>query len=250
MRGGEARVEPLGDVDVLVEPRHRVPELLLLQVERGVVLAELVLAVAQRVQDAVEVALGALVLAEVVGDLVAERDHPEQLLGAGGLLRVEVLDRPAQLEQRRADLGPLGQAALLERLDRRLQQPVGGLGGLADVAVAHGAHVGGLRGELRRARARRSSASRGSRRPSRPGRAARRRRRPVPSGAAVVATGARRAGAVSVSDDSAAAGGCSGAGCCASVIGRSPRAPDVTGGQSTRSAASGGAPPESSTRGR
>ena len=95
--------------------------------------------------------LGRLVLAEVVDDLVAERDHPEELPGAGGLAGVEVLDRPAQLEQGVADLGALGDAALLERPDRGLQQPVGGLGGLADVGVAHAADVGGLRGELRRA---------------------------------------------------------------------------------------------------
>ena len=119
--------------------------------ERGVVLGELVLAVAQGVQDAVEVALRRLVLAEVVGDLVAERHHAEELLGAGRLLRVEVLDGAAQLEQRRADLRALGQAALLQGLDRRAEQPVRGLGRRADVAVAHRAHVGRLRGELGRA---------------------------------------------------------------------------------------------------
>ena len=155
MPGREAGVEPLGDVDVLVEPAHRVPEVLLLEVERRVVLAELVLTVAQRVQDAVEVGLRRLVLAEVVGDLVAEGDHPEELLGAGGLLRVEVLDGATQLEQRRADLRALGQAALLQRLDRGLEQPVGGLGRLPDVDVAHGSHVGGLGRELRRAGCRR-----------------------------------------------------------------------------------------------
>ena len=119
MRGGQARVEPLGDVDVLVEPGHRVPQVLLLEVERGVVLAELVLAVAQGVQDAVEVAL------RPTGTCGSSRSTlspngimPEELLGAGGLLGVEVLDGPAQLEQGRADLRPLGQAALLQRLDR------------------------------------------------------------------------------------------------------------------------------------
>ena len=62
---------------------------------------------------------------------------------------VEVLDRTTQLEEGLADLGPLGQAALLEGLDRPVEQPVGGLGRLADVGVAHGADVVGLGGELR-----------------------------------------------------------------------------------------------------
>ena len=44
--GCHLRVEPLGDVDVLVEPAHRVPEVLLFQVERHVVALQLVLALA------------------------------------------------------------------------------------------------------------------------------------------------------------------------------------------------------------
>ena len=51
--------------------------------------------------------LSVLVLAEVVDDLVAERQEAEQLAGAGGLAGIEVLDRAAQLEQCVADLGPL-----------------------------------------------------------------------------------------------------------------------------------------------
>jgi hypothetical protein len=140
------------DSRVLVQPGHRVPELLLLQVQRGVVLAELVLAVPECVQDPLEVALCALVLAEVVLDLVPERDHPEQFLGPGGLLRVQVLDRTAELEQGLAHRRALGQSAALQRLHRRGQQPIGALRGVPDVRVAHAAHVGRLRGELGRAR--------------------------------------------------------------------------------------------------
>ncbi len=156
--GRQLRIEPLGDVDVLVQPAHRVPEVLLLHVQRDVVLAQLVLAVAQRVEDAVEVALRRLVLAEVVADAVAERDHPEDLLASARLAGVEVLHGAAQVEKGLADLAGLAQPALLERLDRRLEQPVAGLGGPADVVVAHGAHIGrlgvegrrlGLRGEQR-----------------------------------------------------------------------------------------------------
>ena len=96
--------------------------------------------------------LRALVLAEVVGDAVPERDHPQELLRPLGALGVELLDGLAQLEQGAADLRPLGEAALLERLDRRLQQPVAGLGGAAHVVVTHAAHVVGTGGELRRVR--------------------------------------------------------------------------------------------------
>ena len=147
---GQPRVEPLGDVDVLVQPTHGVPEVLLLHVERDVVLLELVLTVAQRVQDAVQVALRRLVLAEVVVDPVTERDHPEDLLAPARLGGVEVLDGPAQVEQGLADLAGLAEAALLERLDRRPEQPVARLGGAADVVVAHRPHIGRLGVERRR----------------------------------------------------------------------------------------------------
>ena len=100
----ERGVELLRDVDVLREPLHRLPEVHLLLLERGVVLAQLVLAVVERLDDGVDVRLRALVLAEVVEDLVAERDHAEQLLGAGRLLGVEVLDGAPQVEQGRRDL--------------------------------------------------------------------------------------------------------------------------------------------------
>ena len=72
--GRQPRVQPLGDVDVLVQPAHHRPQVLLLHVQGDVVLGQLVLAGAQRVQDAVEVLLGALVLAEVVGDLLADAE--------------------------------------------------------------------------------------------------------------------------------------------------------------------------------
>ena len=88
------------------EPLHRLPEVHLLLLERGVVEAQLVLTVVERLDDPVEVRLRALVLAEVVDELVAERDHAEQLLDARRLLRVEVLDGAAQIEQRRRDLAP------------------------------------------------------------------------------------------------------------------------------------------------
>ena len=92
-----------------------------------------------------------LVLAEVVDDLVAEREEAEQLAGAGGLARVEVLDRAAQLEQGGADLGALGDAALLERLDRgvcssRLEVSAA----LRMSASPMLRTLAGLRGELRR----------------------------------------------------------------------------------------------------
>ena len=66
----------------------------------GVVLAQLVLAVIQGRDDRVDLALARLVLAEVVLEPVAERDDAEQLVGreqVALLLRVEVLDRAAQL---------------------------------------------------------------------------------------------------------------------------------------------------------
>src|SRR5690606_25192997 len=109
---GELGVEALRDEDVLVEARHRVPEVLLLEVERGVVLAELVLAVVERLDDRVELLLRALVAAEVVLDLAAERDEAEELLADARLARVEVLDRAAQLQQRLAHLRAVGDAAL------------------------------------------------------------------------------------------------------------------------------------------
>ena len=89
--------------------------------------------------------------------------------GAGGLAGVELLDGAAQLQQRAADGRALGQPALLQRPDRGLQQPVGGLGRPPDVGVAHRADVVGLRGELRASGSARCSARRGSRRPSGPG---------------------------------------------------------------------------------
>ena len=52
--------------------------------------------------------LWALVLAEVVGHLVAEGQQVEPLAGALGLARVEVLDGTAQLEQGLPDLAALG----------------------------------------------------------------------------------------------------------------------------------------------
>ena len=89
----------LGEIDVLAEPLHRLPEMHLLLLQRRVVLAEFVLALVQRVQDRVEVGLRALVAVEVVAELVAEGNEAEQLLDPGRLLRVEILDRPPQVEQ-------------------------------------------------------------------------------------------------------------------------------------------------------
>ena len=189
--GREARVEALGDVDVLVEARHRVPELLLLEVERGVVLAELVLAVAQRVQDAVEVLLGGLVLAEVVGRPGRRRGAcPSSFLAPVASLgsRSSTVRRSSSRVEPTLDPSerPPSWSARTGDFSSRLR----GLGRLADVAVAHRAHVGRLRRELRRARRRghqrveeavdlRVEARQGSR-----------PRRRVPSGgAAVAATG-------------------------------------------------------------
>ena len=148
MVGGEPCVEPLGYVDVGVQAAHRSPEVLLLQIEGDVVLGQLVLAVPQGVQDSVQVALGGLVAAEVVHDLVAEGDHPEKLARPGGPARVKVLHRTAQLEQGVANLGAFSDSALLERPYRSLQQAVGGLGSSANVGVSHGTNVGRLLGEL------------------------------------------------------------------------------------------------------
>jgi len=151
--GGQLRVELLGDVDVLVQPAHRRPELLLLHVEGHVVLGQLVLALAERVQDRVEVLLAVLVLAEVVLDRLAEREDAQDLLrGLLGLARIQVLDGAAQLEERLAHLRAVGEAAAVDLADRRLQHAVALLGGLLDVGVAHRAHGGGLRLELRRLR--------------------------------------------------------------------------------------------------
>jgi len=152
--GAQRRVEALRDVDVLVEPAHRIPEFPLLEVERRVVLAQFVLPVPQGVEDRVEVALRALVLAEVVGDLVPEGDHAEDLAWRRGLRGVEVLDRPAQFDQRCAHLRARGEPTLRDRPDRRLEESVGALGGVPDVRVAHGPDVTRLGRELRRVRRR------------------------------------------------------------------------------------------------
>ena len=102
----------------------------------------------ERVQDGVEVALRALVPAEVVGHLVAERDHPRNFLVPGAWLGVEVLDGAAQLEQGCPTLEPSARPPSLSALTGAFEQPVRGLGRLADVGVAHAAHVVRLRGEL------------------------------------------------------------------------------------------------------
>lgn len=95
----EPGVEPLGDVDVLVEPPHDVPEVLL-PGERDIVALEFVLAPLRRLWSmALSLVLRGLVLAEVVHDLVPEGQPVEPLLGARGLARVEVFDGPPQLEQ-------------------------------------------------------------------------------------------------------------------------------------------------------
>src|SRR4029077_8869958 len=127
----------------------RRPEVLLLQIESDVVLGQLVLAIAERVEDTVQLALGGFVAAEVIHDLVAERDHSEKLAHSGRLARVEVLDRAAQLEQGVANLGPFGDPTFLEGAYRSLQQTVRGLCRATDVRVSHGTNIGGLFGELR-----------------------------------------------------------------------------------------------------
>src|SRR5690606_3405603 len=121
----------------------------------GVVLAELVLAVVERLDDRVELLLRALVAAEVVLDLAAERDEAEELLADARLARVEVLDRAAQLQQRLAHLRAVGDAALAQLLDRHLEHAVGDVGRRADVLVAHLPDVVRLGGELGGARVRR-----------------------------------------------------------------------------------------------
>ena len=63
------------------------------------------------------------------------------------LRRVEVLDLAAQAEQRLADLRGLGQAAVLHRRDRLLEQPVRDRGRRPDVVVAELADVLDLVGE-------------------------------------------------------------------------------------------------------
>ena len=146
--GSEGGVEVLGEVDVLPEPLHRLPEVGLLLFERGVVLAELVLPLVQRVEDRVEVRLRALVPVEVVPQLVAEGDHPEELLDPGCFLGVEVLDGVAQLQQRVRDLGTLVEPTFRHRLHRPLQHAVADLGRGADVGVAHRADALGLGREL------------------------------------------------------------------------------------------------------
>ena len=140
----ERRVEMLGDVGVLGETLHRLPQVQLLLLERGVVLAQLVLAVVERLDDRVEMRLRRLVAVEVVAELVAERDQAQQLVGAGGLLRVEVLDRAPQVHEGRRDLAALGERTLLHGPDRRGEQPVRRVGRGLDVGVAHLADVGRL----------------------------------------------------------------------------------------------------------
>ena len=101
----ERCVEVLDDVHVLRESLHRLPELQLLLLERGVVLAELVLALVQGIQDRIDVGLRALVAVEVVAQLIAERNDAEQLAYARRLRGIEALDGLAQVEQRLRDLG-------------------------------------------------------------------------------------------------------------------------------------------------
>src|SRR5215204_1009903 len=100
-------------------------------------------------QDPVQVALGGLVAPEVISDLVAERDHTEELAHSGRAARVQVFDRTAKLEQRVANLRPFGDSALLEGTYRGLQQTVRGLGRSTNVGVSHRTNVGCLLGELR-----------------------------------------------------------------------------------------------------
>ena len=68
---GQPRVELLREVGVLAQPAHDRPEVGLLLLDVGVVLAQLVLTFVERGDDRVDVALAGLVLAEVV----ARRDR-------------------------------------------------------------------------------------------------------------------------------------------------------------------------------
>ena len=76
------------------------------------------------------------VFVEIGVHLVAERDDAEELAGGHALARflgIELLDRPAQLGQVGADAG-VG----VDRLDRPVEEAIGGARGLGDFLAAHG----------------------------------------------------------------------------------------------------------------
>ena len=196
----------------------------------------------------VEVALRALVLAEVVG-------RPCRRTGSCRAACGRRLASARGRGPRRCGAARAGSTPTLEPSDSppscsaltgELQQPVADVSAARRMSsVAHGADVGGLGGELGRARRDGQQRLEVGRRPWRRGRAAppgpRRERSPRP---AVVATAVLGVGAVSVSGGSVAVGGANGCGALLeSVIGVSlplrfvPPGPDpltlLTRGQST-----------------
>ena len=205
---GERGVESLGDVDVLGEPLHRLPEMHLLLLERRVVLAQLVLAVVERLDDRVDVRLRALVLAEVVARSCRRTGSSR----GACLAPVACFGSRSSIVRRRSisvagDLGALAQRTVLHRAHRRREQPVRRLGRRTDVVVAH-------RGDVARpSRRTRASGRRGrrcrrrTRRPWRRGPAPPRRRSATMPSALLGATAATGAGGVSVSSPVAAGGG-------------------------------------------
>ena len=126
---------------------------------------------------------------------------PEQLLDAGGLLRVEVLDRAAQVEQRGRDLAALAQrpCCIARTGDASSRFDVSADG--ADVVVAHRSDVAGLGGERRRVHVegRRSTSTYSATLASSAGQRRRRRSAPCrrPCSGATAATGPAAASSVS-----------------------------------------------------
>mmetsp|Transcript_20818 Transcript_20818/g.79831 ORF Transcript_20818/g.79831 Transcript_20818/m.79831 type:complete len:426 (-) Transcript_20818:3821-5098(-) len=138
--GIELAVQLLADVHILLQPLHQRPEVDLLLLDGRVVAQQFVLAALERFDDGVQVALGALVAVEVVGQLVAQRDHAEDLAHAEQVAlarRVQRLDLAAQVDQGLADLRALVEHAVLQRADRPLQHPVGDRSRGLDVLDAH-----------------------------------------------------------------------------------------------------------------
>ena len=101
---------------------------------------ELVLAVIQRGDDRVELMLAGAVLVEIATQPVAgpERQQAEQLARAEQVALprgVELLDLVTEVDERPADRRGLGEAAVLHRRERLLEEPVRDGRGSADVLV-------------------------------------------------------------------------------------------------------------------
>ncbi len=137
-------------MDHLFQIAHRLPQLLPLHVDRGIVHDQFVLAAGKVVEDRLDMRLRALVAAEVIGQLVAERNDAEDFARAGqlaALARIEIFDDPAQFGQICADA-----FVLVHGPHRAIQETVGHAGRGHDFLAAHIGQLVDLLAELRRIR--------------------------------------------------------------------------------------------------